>query len=572
MKMIDFACVVSKGGVVLWNQSFDHGFQRNETQDGRGTLNKLIRDVILEERGANQQASVDGVNIRWRVLHSIDAVMYIIYQGIQNAQSLEELVEEASELFLKHVKQQHENVTTINWITETIRFNFDEEFTQILYKIGSRTAKGHTTQKDQNNIQRNTTNKQDNNKKHEKTKREWGVKAFVSKKDMDELDYSTDKDARQSSATASSQNTTTNNDVNLENANKGGIGGFFRGARKSISKLFGRNKNEPPSKANSVDKASNAPSVLDTFSQMVLKYAGNMVLTPEAIEEPLKELKLNLNTKNVANDIATMICDSISAGLVGKKTASLKSVAATVREALEDSVRRILTPKEPINLLRNVSEAKANGDVYSVLFLGVNGVGKSTSLAKVTYLLKCNGFKVLLVACDTFRSGAVEQLKTHADKLGVELFERGYGKDPSAICREGLKYARANAFDVVLIDTAGRMQDNEPLMTALAKLIHVNNPNLLLFVGEALVGNDAVDQLRKFNQAIQKMAEANAELRGRRIDGIVLTKFDTVDDKVGAALSMCYITGQPIVFVGTGQRYTNLGKLEIDDVVRALTR
>ncbi|RXG56820.1 Signal recognition particle receptor subunit alpha-like protein [Armadillidium vulgare] len=123
--------------------------------------------------------------------------------------------------------------------------------------------------------------------------------------------------------------------------------------------------------------------------------------------------------------------------------------------------------------------------------------------------------------------------------------------------------------DVVLIDTAGRMQDNEPLMRALAKLIHVNEPDLTLFVGEALVGNEAVDQLVKFNRALSSFSTAS---KSQMIDGIVLTKFDTIDDKVGAAISMTYITGQPIVFVGTGQTYTDLKSLDPKAVVSALMK
>ncbi|CDI79452.1 DNA-binding protein, putative [Eimeria acervulina] len=178
------------------------------------------------------------------------------------------------------------------------------------------------------------------------------------------------------------------------------------------------------------------------------------------------------------------------------------------------------------------------------------------------------GLKVLIAACDTFRAGAVEQLRTHARCLDVPLFERGYGRDAAAICKEALKYAKEEQIDVVLIDTAGRMQDNDPLMRSLGKLVYMNNPDLILFVGEALVGNDAAHQLKKFNQAI-----ADASVQGstpRLIDGILLTKFDTVDDKVGAALSMAYITGQPIVFVGTGQKYGNLKKLNPDMVANAL--
>jgi len=151
----------------------------------------------------------------------------------------------------------------------------------------------------------------------------------------------------------------------------------------------------------------------------------------------------------------------------------------------------------------------------------------------------------------------------------VQLFEKGYGKDPAGIAMEAINFARQTRIDVVLVDTAGRMQDNEPLMRSLAKLIKVNTPDLVLFVGEALVGHDAIDQLTKFNQSLADFSQMD---RPRLIDGIVLTKFDTIDDKVGAAVSMTYTTGQPIVFVGTGQTYTDLKSLNAKAVVAALLK
>jgi len=211
-----------------------------------------------------------------------------------------------------------------------------------------------------------------------------------------------------------------------------------------------------------------------------------------------------------------------------------------------------------------------------IIFCGVNGVGKSTNLAKITFWLNENGHKVLIAAADTFRAGAVEQLRTHCHHLNalhaekVELFEQGYGKDPSAIAGSAIKSANEKNYDVVLVDTAGRMQDNEPLMRALSKLIHSNKPDLVLFVGEALVGNEAVDQLVKFKQALSDHTPPNSE--PRLIDGIILTKFDTIDDKVGAAVSMTYITGQPIVFVGTGQTYKDLKSLNASAVVKSLLK
>jgi signal recognition particle receptor subunit alpha len=202
------------------------------------------------------------------------------------------------------------------------------------------------------------------------------------------------------------------------------------------------------------------------------------------------------------------------------------------------------------------------------VFLGVNGVGKSTNLAKVAYYLKHKGgLNVMVAACDTFRAGAVEQLRTHGRNLGLEIFDRGYGKDPADIAKHALQYAANNGYDVVLVDTAGRMQDNEPLMRALAKLVAVNNPDLVLFVGEALVGNDGVDQLVKFHRSLIDLAPSGSR---RGVDAILLTKYDTVDDKVGAALTMVYVTGQPVVFVGCGQKYTHLRKLQVKEVVKTL--
>jgi len=228
---------------------------------------------------------------------------------------------------------------------------------------------------------------------------------------------------------------------------------------------------------------------------------------------------------------------------------------------------QILTPKKSTDILHEIRAARSQNRCYTMVFVGVNGVGKSTSLSKVAYYLKSQGCKVLIAACDTFRSGAVEQLRTHANVLEVELFERGYAKDPASVAGDAITYANENGFDCLLVDTAGRMQNNEPLMRALSKLVTNNDPDLVLFVGEALVGNDGVDQLSLFNKAL---IDYSPEEEPRTIDGLVLTKFDTIDDKVGAALSMVYKTGQPVMFVGTGQKYNNLKKLNVKHIVKTL--
>ncbi|KAI4481741.1 hypothetical protein M0804_009262 [Polistes exclamans] len=321
-----------------------------------------------------------------------------------------------------------------------------------------------------------------------------------------------------------------------------------------------------------------ANSMFSMFKSLV----GNKSLKQEDMLPVLDKFKDHLISKNVAADIAQKLCDSVRVKLEGKVLGTFDSVTSTIKATLTDSLVQILSPKRRVDILRDAFEAKKNNRPYVMSFCGVNGVGKSTNLAKICFWLIENNFRVLIAACDTFRAGAVEQLRTHMRHLNalhppekhgnlsmVQLYEKGYGKDAAGIAMEAIRFAKDSRFDVVLIDTAGRMQDNEPLMRALAKLIKVNEPDLVLFVGEALVGNEAVDQLVKFNQAL---ADYSNSVNPHIIDGIVLTKFDTIDDKVGAAISMTYITGQPIVFVGTGQTYTDLKSLNAKAVVHALMK
>jgi len=309
---------------------------------------------------------------------------------------------------------------------------------------------------------------------------------------------------------------------------------------------------------------------------------GSKPLNRKDIEPLISKMQDHLMAKNVAADVAKNICDSVTNKLEGKICGTFQSVQGIVKESMNTSLMDILTPSRRVDIIRDVREAKANNRPYVITFCGVNGVGKSTNLAKICFWLIENKCRVLIAACDTFRAGAVEQLRTHVRRLNslypsesngkstVELYEKGYGKDAAGIAMEAINYARTSKCDVVLVDTAGRMQDNEPLMRSLAKLITVNDPDLVLFVGEALVGNEAVDQLVKFNQALSDYSPSKTN--PHLIDGIVLTKFDTIDDKVGSAISMTYITGQPILFVGTGQTYTDLKLLNAKSVVQSLTK
>ncbi|KAJ7702343.1 signal recognition particle binding protein [Mycena rosella] len=337
-------------------------------------------------------------------------------------------------------------------------------------------------------------------------------------------------------------------------------------------------------------KATSTSGSLGALGSLFSRLTGSKVLTEQDLKPVLDGMKQHLMKKNVAMEIADKVCEGVGESLVGKKVGGFQTTNAAVRLALSTSLTRILTPKTSTDLLLSI-RTKLSSPLastqqrmpYSITFVGVNGVGKSTNLSKVCFWLIQNGLRVLIAACDTFRSGAVEQLRVHVRNLSmlgvngatnskgrVELFERGYGKDAAGIAREAIAFAKDNDFDVVLIDTAGRMQDNEPLMRALAKLVAVNTPDKIIFVGEALVGNEAVDQLTKFDRALRDFSSASGAGKGRGIDGMLVTKWDTVDDKVGAALSMTYVTGQPIIFVGCGQTYTDLRQLRVANVVQAI--
>ena len=235
------------------------------------------------------------------------------------------------------------------------------------------------------------------------------------------------------------------------------------------------------------------------------------------IEPILEKFRDSLIGKNVASEIATKLCASVETNLIGKHVGSFKGVTSVVRSTLTESLMQLLTLRPRLD----VREAQANKRLYTITFCGVNGIGKSTNLAKVSFWLIENNFRVLIAACDTFRAGAVEQLHTHTHHLNalysldrhggktmVQLYEQGYGKDAVDITRMAIDYGCKNSFDVILVDTAGCMQDNEPLMRALAKLILVNEPDLTLFISEALVDNEAVDQLVKFNRALASHSNA----------------------------------------------------------------
>ncbi|KAJ5438976.1 Signal recognition particle receptor subunit alpha [Penicillium daleae] len=306
---------------------------------------------------------------------------------------------------------------------------------------------------------------------------------------------------------------------------------------------------------------------------------GGKVLTEADLQKPLKAMENHLLEKNVAREAAVRLCEGVERELVGKKTANFQSVDAALRIAMEASLRKILTPTSSLDLLREINAVTAPTTKqqaprpYVMSIVGVNGVGKSTNLSKICFFLLQNNYRVLIAACDTFRSGAVEQLRVHARNLKelsarenvgeVELYEKGYGKDAANVAKDAVAYGAANKFDVVLIDTAGRRHNDQRLMSSLEKFAKFAQPDKIFMVGEALVGTDSVMQARNFNQAFGT---------GRNLDGFIISKCDTVGDMVGTLVSMVHATGIPIVFLGVGQHYGDLRGLSVPWAVNLLMR
>ena len=229
--------------------------------------------------------------------------------------------------------------------------------------------------------------------------------------------------------------------------------------------------------------------------------------------------------------------------LVGKKLHRGK-ILNSVSETLKNSINSVLSI-ESFDIIKSIKENKSKGKTpFVILFLGVNGSGKTTTIAKIAHMLKKEGISSVIAASDTFRAAAINQLEEHAKKLGIKVIKHDYGADAAAVAYDTIEYAKAHSIDVVLIDTAGRLHSNKNLMEELKKIVRVTKPDLKIFVGESITGNDCVEQAKTFNNEIG-------------IDAIILTKAD-VDEKGGAALSITYVTKKPIIYLGTGQNYDDL--------------
>jgi len=271
-------------------------------------------------------------------------------------------------------------------------------------------------------------------------------------------------------------------------------------------------------------------------------------LNEKNLTDAIWELQLALIQNDVAVEVAEQICKMTKDKVQGTRTGRLEKTSKLFKEAVYQAILEVLTPAHPLDPLAFAAEKKARGEPTVIMFVGVNGTGKTTTLAKMANIYKKNGFSVVIAASDTFRAGSIEQLEKHAQKLGIRIVKQDYGSDAAAVAYDTVAHAKAKKIDVVLIDTAGRMQSNKNLLAEMTKIARVAAPDLKLFVGDALAGNDALSQAREFHEAIG-------------IDGAILTKVDA-DPSGGAALSIAFVTGRPVVFVGVGQGYDDLQRFD----------
>ncbi|HTW40132.1 MAG TPA: signal recognition particle-docking protein FtsY [Thermoplasmata archaeon] len=276
-------------------------------------------------------------------------------------------------------------------------------------------------------------------------------------------------------------------------------------------------------------------------------------LTDEGINEVLDDLEIVLLQSDVALRVVERLRRDLRKELTGRKLRMGVDLEDAIRTCLERSARAMLErPKIDLPVAIRAHTPKP----YTILFVGVNGTGKTTTVAKFAGWLRGQGFSSVIAAGDTFRAGAIEQLLVHGERLGIRVVRQQEGSDPAAVAFDAVQHARAKGVDVVLVDTAGRQHTNENLIEEAKKIKRVVAPALTLFVGDALSGNDVLEQARRFDQEVT-------------VDGLILTKLDA-DTKGGAALSATYITKKPILFVGVGQGYDDFRSFDPEWLIRRL--
>lgn len=290
------------------------------------------------------------------------------------------------------------------------------------------------------------------------------------------------------------------------------------------------------------------------FFKKIFSGVSKIKISEEEFESYKEDLEMILLENNVALEVSDKIIQQLKESIVGKEFLK-KEIEGQIKESLKDIIYKILI--EPFDLIERIKDKKLSGHKpYVILFCGINGTGKTTSIAKFGNLLKEKKISCVFAAGDTFRAASIEQLKKHGTKLNIEVIAHEYGTDPASVGFDAIKYAEKNHIDVVLIDTAGRMHTEKNLMAQVEKIAKVCNPDTKIFVGESITGNDIIEQIKTFNQSV-------------KIDGIILSKAD-IDEKGGTALSVGYTTEKPILYLGVGQGYKDLQKFDKNKFVESL--
>jgi len=287
---------------------------------------------------------------------------------------------------------------------------------------------------------------------------------------------------------------------------------------------------------------SNAKFSFD-FSEEEVKRGGRIVKGGPVLDEILEELEIDLLSADIGHDSVLELLNLLRTHLIGARINKKVNLESIIEKAVKNSLLSLLNSGY-WDFDETISAFASEETPIIIMIVGVNGTGKTTTAAKIAYRLKNAGYSVVLAAADTFRAGAIDQLALHADKLGVRCIKSQRGGDAAAVSRDAIESAKAKGDDIVIVDTAGRMQNKTNLMNELLKVYRVTEPHLVLFVADALAGNDAVMQAKEFQKILA-------------FDGAVLSKLDT-DARGGAALSISHATGKPIVLAGVGQRYEDL--------------
>lgn len=289
--------------------------------------------------------------------------------------------------------------------------------------------------------------------------------------------------------------------------------------------------------------------------------AAKGVAQKELTEKVLDDVLLDLQIALLESDVAQEVVDDLSAKLkkelLGLKLEKEQEATEIVQSKLRTAVAEIFARTNRFDLIEKIKLKKeAKGGPFVVVFLGINGTGKTTTVAKIANLLRRAGFSVVVAAGDTHRAGAIEQLEQHTNRLSLKIVKQRYGADPSSVGRDAYDHAKKNHIDIVLMDTAGRMQTSKNLMDEMGKIVRVVKPDVKLFIGDALAGNDTINQAREF-------------FHYTNFDGAILTKVDA-DAKGGSAISIAHITSRPIVYIGMGQGYDDIIPFDANKFIESL--